>query len=107
MFSDPPAVDSGVMMTQIFVGKTTLVADVYPLKSTKQFVRSNTLVDNIPFGGAMSRLISDYAQVEISSKVKDILRMHHSLAGILNLTTRTRTWLRGDTIPSKAEQTLS
>ena len=26
----------------------------------------------------MSRLISDYAQVEISSKVKDILRIYHS-----------------------------
>ena len=26
----------------------------------------------------MSKLISDYAQVEISSKVKDVLRMYHS-----------------------------
>ena len=26
----------------------------------------------------MSKLISDYAQVEISNKVKDILRMYHS-----------------------------
>ena len=26
----------------------------------------------------MSKLISDYAQVEISNKVNDILRMHHT-----------------------------
>ena len=29
---------SGVTMAQIFVGKRTLVTDVYPLKSEKQFV---------------------------------------------------------------------
>ncbi len=76
IFSDTPAVDSGVTMAQIFIGKDTLVADVYPMKSTKQFV--NTLEDNIRFRGAMSKLISEYAQVEISNKVKDILRMYHS-----------------------------
>ena len=75
IFSDTPA-DSGVTMAQIFVGKRTLVTDVYHLKSQKQFV--NTLEDNIRFRGAMTKLISDYAKVEISNKVKDILRMHHS-----------------------------
>ena len=34
-----------VTMAQLLIGKTTLVVDVYPLKSTKQFV--NTLVGNI------------------------------------------------------------
>ena len=62
-------------MAQIFVGKRTLVTDVYPLKSQKQFV--NTVEDNIRFRGAMTKLISDYAKVEISNKVKDILRMYH------------------------------
>ena len=76
IFSDTPAIDSGVTMAQIFVGKRTLVTDVYPLKSQKQFV--NTLEDNIRFRGAMSKLISDYAKVEISNKVKGILRMYHS-----------------------------
>ena len=55
-------------MAQIIVGKRTLVTDVYPLKSQKQFV--NTLEDNIRFRGAMTKLISDYAKVEISNKVK-------------------------------------
>ena len=63
-------------MAQSFVGKRTLVTDVYPLKSQKHFV--NTLEDNIRFRGAMTKLISDYAKVEISNKVKDILRMYHS-----------------------------
>ena len=76
IFSDTPAIDSGVTMAQIFVGERTLVTDVYPLKSQKQFV--NTLEDNIRFRGAMTKLISDYAKVEISNKVKDILRMYHS-----------------------------
>ena len=76
IFSDTPAIDYGVTMAQIFVGKRTLVTDVYPLKSQKQFV--NTLEENIRFRGAVSKLISDYAKVEISNKVKDILRMYHS-----------------------------
>ena len=63
-------------MAQILVGKQTLVTDDYPLKSQKQFV--NTLEDNIRFREAMTKLIIDYAKVEISNKVKDILRMYHS-----------------------------
>ena len=75
IFSDTPAIDSGVTMAK-FVGKDTLVSDVYGMQSSKQFV--HTLEDKIRFRGAMSKLISDYAQVEISNKVKDILRMYHS-----------------------------
>ena len=63
-------------MAQIFVGKEILVSYVYPMHSSNQFVHS--LEDNIRFRGAMIKLISDYAQVEISNKVKDILRMYHS-----------------------------
>ena len=76
IFSDTPAIDSGVTMAQIVVGKDSLVSDVYPMHSSKQFV--NTLEDNIRFRGAMSKLFSDYAPVEILNKVKDILRMYHS-----------------------------
>ena len=76
IFSDTPAIDSGVTMAQIFVGKDSLVSNVYPMHSSKQFV--NTLEDNIRVRAAMSKLISDYAQVEISNKVKNILRMYHS-----------------------------
>ena len=76
IFSETPAIDSGVMMAPTFVGQRNLVTDVYPLKSQKQFV--NTLEDNIRFRGAMTKLISDYAKFEISNKFKDILRMYHS-----------------------------
>ena len=76
IFSQTPAIDSGVTITQIFIGKDSLVSDVYPMQSSNQFV--NMLEDNIRFRGAMNKLISDYAQVEISNKVKDILRMNHS-----------------------------
>ena len=62
-------------MAQIFVQKDSLVSDVY-----HAFLQAIciSLEDNIRFRGAMSKLISDYAQVEISNKVKDILRMYHS-----------------------------
>ena len=42
------------------------------MKTDKQFV--NTLEDNIRRRGAPTKLISDSARVEISTKVKDILR---------------------------------
>ena len=49
-----------------------MVCDIYPLKSSKQFV--NTLEDKIRERGAIDRLNSDSAQVKISNKVQDILR---------------------------------
>ena len=75
VFSDTPAVDSGVKQAQVFVGRDTLVADAYPMKSGKQFV--NTLEDNIRRRGAMDKLLSDSAKAEISNKVMDILRAYH------------------------------
>ena len=67
-----PAVDSGVKMAQLFVWKESLVSDIYPMRSGKQFV--NTLEDNIHRYCAMDKLISDSAKNEISHKVMDILR---------------------------------
>ena len=58
-FSDTPAVDSGVKQAQAFVGRDTLVADAYPMKSGKQFV--STLEDNIRRRGAMDKLLSNSA----------------------------------------------
>ena len=75
VFSDTPAVDSGVKQAQVFVGRDTPVADAYPVKSGKQFV--NTLEDNIRRWGAMDKLLSDSAKTEISNKVMDNLRAYH------------------------------
>ena len=75
VYSDTPAVDSGVKMAQLFVGKDSLVSDIYPMRSGKQSV--NTLEDNICRHGAMDKLISDSAKNEISHKVKDILRAYN------------------------------
>ena len=75
IFSDTPALDSGVKQAQVLVGSNSLVADVYPMKSGKQFV--NTLEDNIRRRRAMDKLLSDSAKTEISKKVMDILRAHH------------------------------
>jgi hypothetical protein len=45
---------------------------LYDMHSPNQFV--NTLEDEIRYRGAMDKLISDSASVEISNRVQDILR---------------------------------
>src|SRR5687768_11416230 len=72
VYADTPAIGNGATTAQFFVGTKSLVCDVYPMKTDKQFV--NVLLDNIRRRGAMTKLISNSAQVEISNKVKDILR---------------------------------
>ena len=92
-------------MAQIFVGERTLVTDVYPLKSQKQF--GNTLEDNIRFRGAMTKLISDYATVEISNKLRTSLGCIIAPVGSQSPTTKSKIQLRGDTAPSKVGPTPS
>ena len=75
VYSDTPAIDSGFKMAQLFVRKESLVSDIYPMRSGKQFV--NTLEDNIHRRGAMDKLISDSAKNEISHKVKHISRAYN------------------------------
>ena len=88
--------DSGVKQAHVFVGRDSLVSDVYPMKSGKQFV--NTLEDNIKRRRAMDKLISDSGKTAISNKVMDILRADHiSLIGILNHTIKIRIQLNGGT----------
>ena len=67
IFSDTSAVDSGVKQAQVFVGRDSLVADVYPMKSGKQFV--NTLEHNIRRRGAMDKLLSDSARLKYPRKL--------------------------------------
>jgi septum formation inhibitor MinC len=75
IYSDTPAIDCGFTSAQLFVGTKTHTADVCPIKSDKQFV--NTLLDNITQRGAPNKLISDRAQVQISERVKQVLRPLH------------------------------
>jgi hypothetical protein len=74
IYSDTPAVDSGVLRAQLFIGKDSLLADAYPLHRDKDFILS--LEDNIRERGAMNQLLSDRAQVEISKRIHDILRAY-------------------------------
>eukprot|EP00934_Nitzschia_sp_Nitz4_P009388 Nitzschia sp. Nitz4//scaffold547_size3361//334//3245//NITZ4_009269-RA/size3361-snap-gene-0.1-mRNA-1//-1//CDS//3329554282//9378//frame0 len=67
-----PSLDGGQRYAQVFVGRHSLVIDVYPLISPKHFV--STLEDVIRSRGAMDTLISDRGSNEISNRVKDILR---------------------------------
>ena len=73
VFSDVAAIDSGgIRHAQIFVGRKSLVVDIYGLKKQSHFV--NALLDNIRQRGAMDTLISDSAALEISQRVMDVLR---------------------------------
>jgi Reverse transcriptase (RNA-dependent DNA polymerase) len=72
VMSDTPSIGCGSKCAQIFVGRESLVTDVYGMKTDKEFV--TTLEDNIRRRGAMEKLISDRALAEIGSKVHDILR---------------------------------
>ena len=74
VFGDEPAICDGSTCAQLYVGRKSLVTDVYGMKTEKQFVA--TLQDNIRKRGAMDKLISDRAQVEISKKTLDILRAY-------------------------------
>jgi hypothetical protein len=60
-------------MCQIFVGRKSLVIDVFGMHNNAEFV-VNTLEDVIRKRGAMDKLISDSAKVEISKRVLDILQ---------------------------------
>ena len=73
IFAETPAVDTGGQtMAQLFIGRKSLVIDVYGMSTEKEFV--NTLEDVIRKRGAMDKLVTDSARVEISRRVKDILR---------------------------------
>jgi len=74
LYSDTPAIDCGATRCQVFVGMNTDVVDIYPLQTSKQFV--NTLEDNVRFRGAPTKLVSDRAQVEISGRALEFLRVY-------------------------------
>ena len=62
-FSDTPAIGGGIKMAQVFVGRKTLVTDVYPMQSESQI--PCTLEHNIKDRGAMETIISDGAKPAI------------------------------------------
>ena len=74
VYSSTPAIDDGSTLAQIFVGRNTMVVDIYPIRTQKEFIA--TLQDNIRERGAMELLISDRAKVEISRECHDILRAY-------------------------------
>ena len=71
IYSSTSTADDRSTSAQIFVGTETLVTDSHRIKFNKTSV--NTLEDNIRTQGAISKVMSDRTQVEISSYIKDIL----------------------------------
>jgi len=56
IYSDTPAIDGGETYTQIFIGTKILLTDIYGMKSSANF--PSTLMDNIRYQGALTKLIS-------------------------------------------------
>lgn len=71
-FSDTRVVDSGDKAAKIFIGWTSIFADVYCVKTDKELVI--TREDNICEWGKIGKLIRDSASAEIRKRIKDILR---------------------------------
>jgi hypothetical protein len=69
-FSDTPAIGGALKMAQIFVGRKTLVTDVYPMTSESQI--PCPLEHNIKDRGAMETIISDGARAAIGPRIKNI-----------------------------------
>ena len=74
IFSNIPAICTGHMAAQIFVGCNSLLGDAYGCSTDSQF--SQTLEDNICQWGAMDLLISDRALSQISKKVQYLIRAY-------------------------------
>jgi hypothetical protein len=74
VYSDTPVVIDGARCVQLFVGRETLVTDIYGMKSGNGFI--TTLKDNICKRGAMDKLISNRALTEINNKIQEILRAY-------------------------------
>ena len=73
IYAEVPAIASGGQtMAQIFVGRKSLVIDIYGMSTEKEFV--NTLEDVIRKRGAMDKLITDSACIKTSARVQEILR---------------------------------
>ncbi len=64
----------GATCAQLFVGRTSLLTDVYGMKRPNEFV--HTLQDNIRQRGAPTQILSDNGQNQIGKAAKTIL---HSL----------------------------
>ncbi len=94
LYSDTPAIDSGVTVAQFFVGCNSMLCDIYGIKTGKQFV--NTLEDNIQEHGAPNKLSS-----VIVPKLKSVSRFKTSFvlflleAGKVNPTNSNRILLNG------------
>ena len=74
IYSSVPAVDVGSKLAQIYIGRISLVIDVYTIKQEKEFIL--TLQENIRKQGAMDTLISDRAKLEISKQYHNILHAY-------------------------------
>jgi hypothetical protein len=74
VYSDTAAINDGSKCAQLFVGRHSLVTDVYGMKTDCEFV--NTLEHNIRKHGDMEKLVSDRALAEISSKIQHILNAY-------------------------------
>ena len=74
VFCNVRAINGGAKCAQLFAGRTTSHMSVHGCDTDADY--ADCLQDAIRKFGAMDTIISDYAQAEISNRVKDILRVY-------------------------------
>ena len=74
IYSEAPAIVSDVTQAQFYCGQEYLVCDMFGMKIYKQLV--NNLEDKIWQRGATDTLLSDSERVEITRRVKYMLRTY-------------------------------
>ena len=74
IYSDVPAAASCATHVQFYCGQESFICDVFGMKTDNKTI--NTLEDTIRQLGSMDILLSNSVQVEITGRVKDILRAY-------------------------------
>ena len=89
---------------QFFYGIHSLTCDVFGMKTDKQFV--STLEDVIRYRGAIYKIVSDSAHVEITGCVKDIIRAYVIGNWLVKPSTNSKTQLSTSINMSEQQTTI-
>ncbi len=78
IFAECPAIEDGSTMAAFYVGRKSLVCDIFGMTREAQFI--NTFLDCIKKRGAMDILVSDSARSLQSKRVEEVQRALHILS---------------------------
>ena len=99
VYSDTPAVDSGVKQAQLFVGKDSVVSDIYPMRSSKHLsiLWKTISADAVPW--TSSSVI--WSKMRSPTRSRTSSGLTASMNGNHNLIIRIKILQSGGTEPSR------